>query len=46
MNQARRVDSMVLLSETNTNAAARQKKNQVVMSSGHLKRLNRISNKF
>ena len=46
MNQARRVDSMVLLSETAINNANRQKRKQVVMSSGHLKRLNRIITKF
>jgi hypothetical protein len=46
MNQARRVDSMVMLSETATQTASRAKRNQVVMSSAHLKRLNRISAKF
>jgi alpha-acetolactate decarboxylase len=46
MNQARRVDSMVMLSETATQSASRSKRNQVVMSSAHLKRLNRISGKF
>ena len=47
MNQARRVDSMVMLSETTAqNTASRSKKNRVVMSSAHLKRLNRINQKF
>lgn len=45
MNQTRRIDSMVMLSEANTNSV-RNKRSTVVMSTQHLKRLNKINNKF
>lgn len=47
MNQSRRVDSMALLSETAAHSNKGFTKNRaVVMSTQHLKRLNRINNKF
>ena len=44
MNQARRIDSMVMLSENTHQSKSRGR--DLVMSTAHLKRLNRINQKF